>query len=243
MSLAQPKSGELLDLLTPSLTQGKNLLSEFELHRIAREAKRLPDRYQGLSIEGLAKMVLGDIDEGCALCEQGLRLAPNDPVSFCNYILALRNQGLHLRQYEIIKTATNSHNPMILMDVATISAYWVDFDLLEKVIPMLKAMEVPDSGTPSKLDETFEYLNSHPEHIKDLKAIGLLMMRLSEKHRLRLAGSHCYYVCSELNTFFVEVKTEDPMLISKLNDELADEILASNLVNSECVGCFEAGDL
>ena len=50
MSLAQPKSGELLDLLTPSLTKGENLLSEFEVHRIIREAKKIPERYQGLSI-------------------------------------------------------------------------------------------------------------------------------------------------------------------------------------------------
>ena len=243
MSLAQPKSGELLDLLTPSLTQGKKLLSEFELHRIIREAKKIPDLYQGLSIEGLAKLVLGDIEGGCALCEQGLRSKQNDSVSFCNYTLALRNLGLHARHYVIIESAANSHNPLILTDVATISAFWVDIDLLGKVMPMLTAMEVPRIADVQKSAETLEYLRNRNGNAQDLKSIGQLMIKIADKHRLRLGGAHAHYVMSELDTLFVEVKTEDPLLLSELNNELADEIIAAGLANVESVGCFEAGEI
>lgn len=102
MSLAQPKSGELLEILGPSLTQGENLLSEFEIHAVIRDARNVPEYYQGLSIEGLAKLVLGEVEEGCALCEKSLAIAPDDSVSFCNYTIALRNKGYHVKQYEIM---------------------------------------------------------------------------------------------------------------------------------------------
>ncbi|EMV4249438.1 hypothetical protein AACJ69_004374 [Escherichia coli] len=243
MSLAQPKSGELLDLLTPSLTKGENLLSEFEVHQIIREAKKIPERYQGLSIEGLAKLVLGEIEEGCSLCEQGLRLAPNDSVSFCNYTIALRNLGLHARQYAMIQNAANSLNPTILAEVATISAYWADIDLLEKVMPMLTAMEVPRPEDMAKWYDTLDYLHTHQEHAQDLKKIGQLMLNVSDKYRVRLAGAHAFYVMSELDTLFVEVKTDDPSLLSQMNNDLADEIIMAGLADSECVGCFEAGEL
>ncbi|MDN4562903.1 hypothetical protein QTL91_24530, partial [Salmonella enterica subsp. enterica serovar Typhimurium] len=47
-----------LEILGPSLTQGENLLSEFEIHAVIRDARNVPEYYQGLSIEGLAKLVL-----------------------------------------------------------------------------------------------------------------------------------------------------------------------------------------
>ncbi|UQQ17655.1 hypothetical protein MYA98_26400 [Salmonella sp. WGH-01] len=43
---------------------------------------------------------------------------------------------------------------------------------------------------------------------------------------------------NELNTFFVEIKTDDPALLSKVNNDLANELIAAGLENSECVGCF-----
>lgn len=243
MSLAQPKSGELLDLLTPSLTKGEKLLSEFELHQIIREAKKIPERYQGLSIEGLAKLVLGEIEEGCSLCEQGLRITPNDPVSFCNYTIALRNLGLHARHYIMIQNASESLNPTILAEVATISAYWADMDLLEKVMPMLTAMEVPRPENMGKWCDTLNYLRTQSEHAQDLKTIGQLMMSVADKYRVRLAGANLFYVMSELDTLFVEVKTDDPALLSQMNNYLAEEIINAGLADSECVGCFEAGEL
>ncbi|EAA3639947.1 hypothetical protein GI075_02580 [Salmonella enterica] len=242
MSLAQPKSGELLDLLGPSLTQGENLLSEFEIHRVIREARKVPEYYQGLSIEGLAKLVLGEIEEGAALCEKSLALAPDDSVSFCNYTIALRNKGYHVKQYEIIKRAINSRNPRILSEVAVNAAYWVDLDLLKKVMPMLNAMEVAKADDLVKCNESLDYLIKHDNHSQDFKAIGRLMMAIAEKYRLRLAGANAFYVMNELNTFFVEIKTDDPALLSKVNNDLADALIAAGLENSECIGCFQAGD-
>lgn len=243
MSLAQPKSGELLDLLGPSLTHGKNLLSEFEIHIIIREAKKIPVYYQSLSVQGLAKLISGQIDEGIALCEESLKLAPEDSVSFCNYMVALRNKGYHVKQFEMIKNAVSSHNPRILSEVAINAAYWMDIDLLRKVIPVLEAMEIVKADMLSKSIETLDYLNENEEHAKDFKSIAKIMMEITEKHRLRLAASNAFYDMDDLNTFFVEVKTDDSVLLSKVNDELADEILAMGLENSECIGCFQVGEL
>ncbi|MCV5778460.1 hypothetical protein OFN45_29515, partial [Escherichia coli] len=73
--------------------------------------------------------------------------------------------------------------------------------------------------------------------------IGRLMMNVAEKYRARLAGAHAFCVMSELDTLFVEVKTDDPVLLSQMNNALADEIIIAGLADSECVGCFEAGEL
>jgi hypothetical protein len=241
MSLAQLKSGELLDLLVPSLLNGESLLSEFEIHRIIREARKIPERYQGLSIEGLALLVSGEIDAGCALCEQGLLLVPNDSVALCNYTLALRQKGLHVKQYEILKSMVNSFNPGILSEVAMTSAFWTDIDVLQKVLPVLGAMDIVIDENLEKCAFSLHNLQESERNAHDFRLIGQIMMRISQKHRLRVTGSHTICEAPELSALFVEVKTDDPDLLSKVNDELADEILAAGLENSECVGYFQAG--
>lgn len=243
MSLAQPKSGELLDLLFPSLTLGQNQLSEFEIRGVIREARKLPDYYQGLSIEGLARLVIGDIEGGCDLCEKSLALVPDDAVSFCNYAIALRNKGFHVKQYEIIQKAVNSHNPRILLEIAVNASFWMDFDLLKKVMSILKVMEIAETDDLKLCNQTLDYLEKHENHSEDFKVIGQLMMAIAQKYFLRLAGSHAFYVFNELNTLFVEIKTDQPAILIKANGDLADGIIAAGLENSECIGCFQAGDI
>lgn len=242
MSLAKTKSGELIDLLIPSLTERKNLLSEFEVHSILREAKKIPEKYQGLSIQGLTKLVVGEVESGCLLCEQGLKICPNDPVSFCNYSIALRNLGLHVRQYEIIQNAFNSTNPNILVEVATISAYWSDIDLLGKAIQMLNRMEVQHYEGMEKLCQSLDYMNKAGKNAQDIKKIGAIMRCISDKHRANLGGSHLFHVMSEIDTIFVEVITSKPEQLSKMNDELAEMIILDGMEDCDCVGCFEVGE-
>lgn len=242
MTQAQLKSGVLIEELTPSLIKGELLISEMDVHRIIREAKKIPERYQGLSIEGLARIALGHIEEGCELCERGLSLVPNDPVSLCNYTIALRNKGLHLKQNELLSAAVNSLNPKILFDIVSNATYWADIRTLNKALPMLIAMNLPASNDLHKSVETIKYYEKHEWRVDDMTSIGKLMMVISDKHRLRLAASQMLDISSELNALVIEVKTEDPIFISMLNDELTNEILSAGLANSECIGYFEAGD-
>jgi len=243
MTQAQLKSGSLIAELTPSLVKGELLVSEMEVHRIIREAKKIPERYQGLSIEGLARIALGQFDEGFALCERSLMLAPNDFVSLCNYAVALRNKGFHLKQNEIFSKAANSLNPRILADLVEHATYWADIKTLKKTLPVLIAMDLPDNDDLHQGIETIKYYEEHALRGDDMASIGQLMMSISDKHRLRLAASQMLNVHSELNALIIEVKTEDPAKISALNDELADALISAGLANSECVGYFEAGDL
>jgi len=241
MTIAQPKSAELLDLLLPSLTLGQNQLSELKIHSIIREAKKIPFVYQSVAIEGLARLVMGDIEYGSSLCERAIALAPDDSVSFCNFATALRNKGYHVRQYEVIKKAINSRNPRILKEVAVNAAFWLDLELLREIMPVLNAMEVEKTGDLIICNDTLDYLERNEAYSQELKAIGKLMMEIADKYHFRLAGSHSFYVSNELNTLFIEIKTDDPILLSRVNDELADDIISAGLENSECVGCFQAG--
>lgn len=242
MKQAQLKTGDLIDELTPSLIKGELLISEMDVRRIIREAMKIPERYQGLSIEGLARISLGQIEEGCELCERALSLAPNDPVSLCNYTVALRNKGLHLKQNELLAAAVNSLNPKILYDIVANATYWADIRTLNKALPKLVAMNFPSSDVLNKGLDTIKYYEKNEWRVDEMTSIGKLMMVISDKHRLRLAASQMLYISAELHALSIEVKTEDPSFISMLNDELTNEILSAGLANSECVGYFEAGD-
>ena len=243
MTQAQLKSGSLIAELTPSLVKGELLISEMDVHRIIREAKKIPERYQGLSIEGLARIAFGQFDEGFELCERALHLEPNDFVSLCNYAVALRNKGFHLKHNEIFVKAANSLNPRILADITENATYWADLKTLKKTLPVLISMGLPDHEELYQGVDTLKYYEENEHRDDDIASIGRLMMSISDKHRLRLAASQMLNVHLELDALVIEVKTEDPAKISALNDELADAIISAGLANSECVGYFEAGDL
>lgn len=240
LALEQNKSGKLLDDLTPSLTQGENLLSEFDVKRIIRDAKNVPERYQGLSIEGLARLVNGEVNEGCELCERAILLAPANPVSLSNYSLALRNLGMHVKHYEILLRCVNSIVPEILSDIAISAAYWSDVDVLRKVMPKLNSMEIEKSSELERAEAAYRSLCSHVDDADDLKLIGQIMRETADKHRLRLGGSRAHYILDDLKTVIVSVKTDDANLLSSLNDEIVTEILTKGLESSLCIGYFEA---
>lgn len=241
MRVPQPKSGELIDLLSPSLIKGENLLSEFEIRRVIAEARKLPERYQGLSIEGLVKIVCDELDEGFELLERALKLAPYDVVSWGNFSRAVGNKAIHSKQIEILKRAVVLKDPVLLIEALIIGAFWADLDLLNKVVPMVRAMEIKLSDSAMKAMATYERLIGYGDMAKEVTDVAKVVMSIAEKHGLTSDRSRVDDDENGLMAFSLIVDIDDPSYLIKLNNELIDEMLEAGLEAGNCVGYFESG--
>lgn len=240
MSAPKPKSNEWIQLLTPSLLEGKNLLSEFEAKRVIAGSRKLPDRYQGLGIEGLVKIVCGEIEEGVELCERSIFLAPHDQVTWANYALAFANKGIHSKQLEILRRAVDAvREPELLSDVIIVAAFWIDMDLLNKVVPMYLAMEIQPSETCAAAISTFDKLLSLGEQVKDLEEVAKAVRKVAERHSLPPVSTQVGDDGYGMLAFSFVVDTDDVALLSTLNDQLVEEMISSGLETSNCIGFFE----
>ncbi|MDA5535819.1 hypothetical protein HB976_13410 [Yersinia mollaretii] len=240
MIAPKPKSAELIELLTPSLIEGENFLSEFEARRVIACAKQLPDRYQGICIEGLVKIICGDIEEGSSLCERSLLLAPHESVTWTNYALALANKGLHSKQIEILKRAIEViRNPVLISDILVIATFWVDVDLLNKVAPMFAAMEIKPNDSCEAALRNLDKIFNLGERAKDVEDVAKAVMKVAEKHNLPAISSQLGDDGYGMIAFSFTVDTDDINFISTLNDELYEEMIEHGLETSNCIGYFE----
>ncbi|MBH3333718.1 tetratricopeptide repeat protein [Serratia marcescens] len=240
MRAPKPKSAEFIEMLTPSLIEGKNLLSEFEVRRVIAGAKQLPDRYQGICIEGLVKIICGDTEEGETLCERAILLAPHDAVSWANYALAFANKGLHSKQIEILKRAVDVvRNPELIRDVIVVASFWIDMDLLKKVVPMFTAMEIKPDESCALAIRNLDKLLDLGEQAKEVEAVAKAVMNVAEKHNLPAISSQVGDDGYGMLAFNFVVDTDDVDYLSVLNNELIDEMLALGLETSSCIGYFE----
>lgn len=241
MRVPQPKSGELIDMLTPSLIAGENLLSEFEVKRIISEARKLPERYQGLSIEGLVKIVCDDLEEGYALLERALALSPSDAVSWGNFSRAVGNKAIHSKQIEILRRSLVIREPALLVESLIIGAFWADMDLLDKVVPMVRAMEIQLSDPAMQAIAMYERMLGYGYKAKQVTDVARVVMSVAERHHLPSDVSRVDDDEEGLMGFCLFVNSEDAAYLQALNNELLDEMIEAGLETSDCVGFFEPG--
>lgn len=244
MIAPKPKSAEFIAMITPSLVEGRNLLSEFEIKRVISGARRLPERYQGLSIEGLVNIICDDIEEGTSLCEQAINLAPKDPVNWLNYANALAGKGLHSKQVDVLKRAWDAdvRSPRVILNAMVIASFWADMDLLNKVVPMFTAMEIKPDESSNLALRNFDNLQMLGEQVKDVEAVAKVVMKVAEKHSLPPINSMISDDGYGMFAFSFVVDTDDVDFLSMLNNELIDEIIDSGLESSSCIGYFEPRD-
>lgn len=241
MIVPQPKSGELLDILTPSLIKGENLLSEIEVRRVIVEARKLPDRYQGLSIEGLVRIVCDDLEEGYSLLERALALAPYDAVSWGNFSRVVGNKAFHSKQLEILKRSLVVREPALLVEALIIGAFWADMELLDKVVPMVRAMEIQLSEPATQAIAMYERMLGYGDKAKQVSAVAKVVMSVAERHHLPSDISRVDDDDEGLMGFCLFVNTDDADYIQALNNELLDEMIDAGLETGCCVGFFEPG--
>ncbi|EMF7247660.1 TPA: hypothetical protein M4243_002817 [Klebsiella variicola] len=241
MKVPQPKSGELIDLLSGSLIQGKNLLSEFEVRRIISEARKLPERYQGLSIEGLLMIVCDELEQGYELLERALTLAPSDVVSWGNFSRAVGNKAIYGKQIDILKRAIDLRAPEIIKEALVVSAFWADLDLLSKAVVMARAMDLRLTGPAAAAISIYEKLIGFGDKANDIASVARAAMFVAEKHGLPSDVSRIDSIDDGTIAFSIVLNSSDPAYLITLNNELIDKMVEDGLENSTCVGFFEPG--
>ncbi|MDI3359780.1 hypothetical protein QQF21_17250 [Lelliottia sp. V89_10] len=242
MNKVQPKTGELIQMLSPSLVNGENRLSEFEIHYIQRNAKHLPDLNQSLSIQGLLKIVCGEVDEGCDLCERAIALGPNEAASLINYTLALRSIGYHKKNYDAYRRATRSVEPAILRDVTNAAVFWVDLEILDEVIPVIEAMDLPFDDDIEHAAKLRGFLHELGGEGRDLQRIAKIMMGIADNGRILLDVSKLDFLEDDTLALMIKIAPEDASLLSDMNNQLVDALLSEELEMSKFIGLFVAGD-
>ncbi|KAB1578764.1 hypothetical protein [Serratia marcescens] len=241
MLLPQPKSDELIDILSPSLIEGTNLLSEFELRRVVAEARKLPERYKGLVIEGLVNIVKDRLDEGYELLELALVLAPSDVVSWGNYSRAVGNKAIHSKRLEVLRRAVSLQDPILLVEALIIGAFWTDMELLKMVVPMVEAMEIEKTTAVSSALAHYQKLLDYGDVADDLSRVARAVMYVAEQHRIPSDFSQVDDDDDGLVAFSLLVDTDDVQYLRMLNDELMDRIIEIELENCQCIGFFAPG--
>jgi hypothetical protein len=241
MPLPRPKTDELIDLLSPSLIEGKNLLSEFELRRIVAEARKLPERYQGLSIEGLVNIVNDKLNDGYELLEFALTLAPSDVVSWANYSRAVGNKAIHSKQVEVLRRSVFLREPALLTEALVIGAFWADIELLRTVVPMVESMEIEQTTAVAASIAHYRKILGYGDSTDDLSRVAKAVMYVAELHRIPANYSRVDDDSEGLIAFSLLVNTDDVQYLRSLNDELMDRMIEMELENCQCIGFFAPG--
>lgn len=234
----QPKTNELLADLFPSINSGKNLLDEFTLKRIIREAKKLPNADQALHVEGLARIVSGDMAQGFELCEKAIAINPYESVNWSNYLRLLQMLSLYNKELSIISRVVDYSNGWLLPELITYSVMWCKLDLIKASINKSKEMRVESDNKDARY--IISLVERYPDDMADIEKFAGLVMDIAEEEKIPTSSSMVTEDMYGYLAYGFRVKTNDPKYLFYLNDKLADRIIEAGLGRVDSVALFEA---
>lgn len=249
MSSASPKliTDQLFGRLFPSLEKGENLLGEFEVFSIIRDAKKIPVEDESLTIQGMGWIVLGDVEKGSKLCEQALSLNSSESAIWINYAVALGQKGLYTKQRDVLKRGASVLLPSLMLFDFITSSFWADYEEMKRVKSLFKSLDDIELSDKQKGDymsaeviyETLETLSaSERSKLSDMAALAMLVL----EHNSVKARSCGQYVAPDgMLSFNYDITDVSSDLIVKLNDELASKIVENDLFDAESIVLFTPG--
>ncbi|TKU47852.1 hypothetical protein FDW94_07190 [Citrobacter sp. wls757] len=250
MSSASPEpiTDKLFERLFPSLEQGMNLLGEFEVFSIIRDAKKIPVEDESLTIQGMGWIVLGDIEKGSELCERALSINSSESAIWINYAVAIGQKGLYAKQREILKRGAGVLLPSLMIFDFITSSFWADYEEMYRVKDLFKSLgdiELSDKqkGDFMGAEVIYDTLGKMPtlERSK-LSEMASLAMQVLENNCVKARNCGQYVAPDGMLSFNYDVSRASSDLIIKLNDELASKIVENNLFDAESIVLFTPGD-
>ena len=250
MPSASPQliTDQLFEKLSPSIESGENFLGEFEIFSIIREAKKIPIEDESCSIQGLAWIVLGDIQKGCDLCEAAISINPYESALWGNYAIAVGQKGMHALQRDILKRSVDIRNPALMTFDFIISSFWADYEEMSRVKNMFKSLgniELSEKhkGDYMSAEAIYNTLGKLSElERENLSKMANLAMDIMSNHQLKAKNSGQYVAPDGMLSFNYDVFSVPASFIIMLNDELANKIVEHDLYNAESIVMFTPGD-
>ena len=247
-ALPQTIADSLFDKLAPSIEKGENLLDEFEVHSIIRDAKKIPSEFESLAIQGLAWLVLGNLKKGCELCESAISLNPYASALWGNYAVCVGQRKYHALQREILKRSVDIRSPALLVFDFIVASFWADYDEMARVKSIFKSLDLATLTQKQQKDyinaeAIYNTLDSISEkERKSLAEMANLVMEMMFEYKLKARNSDRYIAPDGTISFNYDVFDVSAGFIVQLNDELASKIVEHRLHNAESIVLFTPGD-
>lgn len=240
-------TNQLFDRLFPSIESGENLIGEFEVFGIIRDAKKIPEEDESLAVQGLAWLVLGDIEKGAELCEQAIDINPTESAIWINYAVALGQRGFYSKQRSVLNKSTVTLIPSLMLFDFIISSFWADYNEMNRVKDIFKSLDGIELSDKQKEDymmaeAIYNTLDSLSEKERAfLYEMANIAMEVLSKHQLKTKNSGQYVAPDGMLSFNYDVSEVSADSIVELNDELASRIVEQGLYNAQSIVLFTPG--
>lgn len=239
---------QLFERLSPSIEKGENLIGEFEVHSIIREAKKIPVEDESLSIQGLCWIVLGNLDKGSRLCEQAISLNPTETALWGNYAIGVGQKANHALQRDILKRSVEIRSPSLMTFDFIVSSFWADYNEMARVRRLFKGLgsvELTEKqeGDYMSAEAIYNTLDKLSEKEREsLSKMANLAMEIMMNHKLKARHSGQYVAPDGMLSFNYDVFNTSPDFIVMLNDELSTKIVEHDLYDAKSIVLFTPGD-
>ncbi|EHD22071.1 MULTISPECIES: tetratricopeptide repeat protein [Brenneria] len=247
MHVPEPKTNSLIEKLKPSITEGRNLLSELELRRAAKEAGSIRELNQKWCVEGMISFLKGDVEEGIRLFEMSISSSPGESVSWSNYVSALHSWCQFSKAREVFRRGISNRIPVMLEFAFVWGSSWADREIMDSAYPVIEKMDIQRNfhGVHKTLFEAamsvYSQLKNAGNTISDeLSEMSSVVMHIAEEEHLPLVSTRVTHDGSGEYGFAYGVDTTDPHYLVKLDNMLFDRLIAQGIKSKNCIAFFES---
>ncbi|MBD8146530.1 hypothetical protein [Pantoea agglomerans] len=240
MTAPKLKTNSLISDLTPSVQAGRLLISDIEKQKKLREARVIPERYQGLAIEGMIHFLDGKHRLGTECLERSIEMCPGDGVTWTNYSTILTNKALYAQQEELLERALHRGVASMLELVLVFGAFWGDMDKMSRALEVINKYGVEVTNAQDALGTYNMFLGLDNSVKNDIKNAASILRVIAEEHSIPCARSHIESDGYGEMSFSCEIKVNDASVLTKLNFEIIERMVAHGYEAGKCVAYFES---
>lgn len=241
----QLKTNELIEKLVPSIESGVNLLGDFGLRVVIREARKIPDLFQSLLVTGLAEIVGDNYPAAMEIHKQLKSISPYNDVIWVNFSVALGQRC----QYRLARDISIESIPYVgfagLCHAYLNAGYWADIEtmLAIKSQDLFQAYDPSSFSDKQKADilrcnAIMNELLKDREESDYLSKMALLVMQIAEGHKFPPSQTSIHTDAEGMLIFSFGIPTDRAELLWGLNDELASLIVDKRLFSANSIATF-----
>lgn len=236
----QLETDVLLKRLLPSLGDASILLSEFEIQTIIHKARRIPDRHEGLSVEGLAYIIMGNVEKGSELCERSISLDTTDHVAWLNYALALASRGHHSQQRQVLQKALTHQITEVFLSALITSCFWVDEIMFARCYNALRPTGLIEKALSESEAREVDFMLKIFPCTNLISPFSQVAFEVADAERLIVSTSQVFGDSEDGFCFSLGVRNIDSERLIELNNKIIEKIIDKNLLDIDCTAIITA---
>ncbi|HHR5878017.1 TPA: hypothetical protein ACS7W8_001484 [Providencia alcalifaciens] len=242
----QSKGQEILDTIAESMLSGELKLFPIQVMGIKREIERLADIALKLHLKGIMAILQGvEIEEGMSLCERAIKLDQTNPSYWNNYIVTLRNAGLHQKHNAFIEESShliNYHPKMLGYELFMLGVYSLRIELIDAAVSILEKMgiSIDDIGLNTEGKVTAMLMRENASLIEQFRPMVDCLLDIVERQYKGSPSTLLKKDSDGTMTYIFRVNL-DLDKVSDLNEQLFESLYDKGLLSSDCCIYIEPG--